>query len=216
MTARPVIARLLAALVLAALALAWPATRLSAALARERAAEAGLAAALQAERELMELRVSVASVLLATPPDGDVAAAVQGALREAGLSVQLLAEVTPQESVLAGNAADAAAPKWRRQSVRIRLNPVPLPELGSFLDRWRAAHQEWSISQIELRAVEARAQGDAATGTAMFAPRLTLLRPTWIGLNHDDQSRSHAPAACLLRVPGRLSVAAQRALRTAD
>jgi hypothetical protein len=173
MSLRSVAAGALAAGLVAGLTLAWPALRLVGARSREGDARREMEQTLAAEREIAALRSAVSSSLLSRPPDGDVAAAIQASLRDAGLSVQLLAEVSPQESASI-QATDASSARWKRQSVTVRLQAMALPDIGSFLDRWRASHPEWSIVQIDLQASESRGSADAPSG-GLFAPRLTLL-----------------------------------------
>ncbi|MGD9689510.1 MAG: hypothetical protein AB7K52_07115 [Phycisphaerales bacterium] len=174
MSGRGMIVAGLAVVVVASVVLAWPLVRLVRALERERAAQSALSQALQIEQEIASLRASIGSRLLSRPPEGDVAAAVQSAMRDAGLPVQLLAEVAPQGSTVIKTAAEASGAVWRRQSVLVRLHALPLPDLGSFLDRWRAAHAEWSVAQIELQVNEPRGPSDAREA-GMFSPRITLV-----------------------------------------
>jgi hypothetical protein len=174
MKPRGLIPAAIGAVVFAAICFVWPMTRLAAASQREREAAAAFQQVLDAERQMLALRSTVATSRLAKPPEGDVAAAVQSALRDAGLSVQLLAEVSPQEASTLAGSQDPSAASWRRQSVVVRFQPMPLPDLGAFLDRWRAAHRDWSIAQIDLQASELRSQAEASR-VSSFSPRLTLL-----------------------------------------
>jgi hypothetical protein len=173
MTRNGAILAVMGAGMFAAMCLAWPSVRLAGASQREQEAAISFQRALEAEREVVALRSTVTSSLLSKPPDGDVAAAIQASLRDVGLSVQLLAEVSPQESVTI-QTTDASSARWKRQSVTVRMQAMPLPDIGSFLDRWRAAHPEWTIGQIDLQGSEGRTVTDGSSG-GMFAARLTLL-----------------------------------------
>lgn len=135
--------------------------------------------AVRLESHLADLRARLPAP--AETVAGDVAALVQAAVRELGLPAQTVAEVSPQESPIvipAGGTGSAAAAKWKRQAVQVRLNPLPLADIGAFLQQLRATAPAWLVSQVELRAEPRRAGADSGPEAAQYALSCRLTRTT--------------------------------------
>ncbi len=162
----------LGVLMLGAAVLAWPAMSMLAARERALTAMSLLDQAARSERELTRLKASLPKTTPSRAAGGeDLAARFQTVLRDAGLAANLVAEVTPQVNGWSpGNLPSAS---WRRQSVQVRLQPMPLADIGLVLERWRAAHPEWTISPITLSASE-RQPDSAAAAPITFAATLLL------------------------------------------
>ncbi|MGD9691162.1 MAG: hypothetical protein AB7V47_15625 [Phycisphaerales bacterium] len=161
-------------LLLAAAVLWWPLSSARAARNAAVLAAIRLDDALRAERELDRLRAALPGAIGSGAPTGDAAVLVQQAVRDAGLPAQVVAEVSPQEAaVVSSGAATAGAANWKRRSVQVRLNPLPLPDVGAFLHHLRGAAGEWTVSQTDLQAEPAR-NGGAGAGADPVLYRLAL------------------------------------------
>lgn len=145
------------------------------------AAAGRLERAVSLETRLADLRARVP--LAPSPATDDVAALVQSAAREVGLPAQAVAEVSPQEpATLAPRSSTGVqgqpATIWRRQAVQVRLNPIPLADVGAFVCQLRNAAPAWTISQLELRAEPRRTGTDESPESAHYALSCRLTRTT--------------------------------------
>lgn len=69
---------------------------------------------------------------------------------QAALSPNAIKSVeAEQESAATTNIVGTGA-SFRRQSVRVALDAISLPELGSFLGSWRGLHPSWTSTRIDL------------------------------------------------------------------
>ncbi len=125
-------------------------------LARARAHDRG--AVLLLERvahdagRVLELRASGQTVAEQKRPEQDVIARVNAVLSEAGLGEHHFGGLRPEsDSALPGSAC-------RRQTLRITLRQLGLPELGAFLERWAASQELWTPTRVEL--LRAQTQAD--------------------------------------------------------
>ena len=147
-----------------------PATlRYSRAAARSEATTAGLQRAVALKQELQTLRAAAPLWMSRSRPTADVAGLLQAVVRECRLPESLLAEVTPQDAVVAPRGTSGV--RWAEQAVAVRLSPLPLADLGTFLDRWRDSHPEWIIATIDLQAQE---RGSDSTGGMNYSVSLRL------------------------------------------
>lgn len=120
------------------------ARRLGAVTADLYAAEAALVALTRDAQEIADLRARPERLAQVERPTQDTLARLTAALAEAGLPSVRLRDLTRDSD---GMPAPAGA---RRQSLRFTLEPVTIPQLGSFLEQWRSSQQLWTMSRIEL------------------------------------------------------------------
>src|SRR5262245_23990503 len=103
-------------------------------------------------QEFVSLRRATAQIASGKRPPPGIAGQISDALAEAGVSTSALAQLTPEaDTPFAADTAGGASA--RRQSARLTLEPVTLPELGRFLQARRVRHPEWTTSSIQLSPV---------------------------------------------------------------
>ncbi len=96
-------------------------------------------------------------------PEQDVIARVNAVLTEAGIPLGRFGGLRPESdaALVVGSRASPGigqgAVAYRRQSVRITLNRLAIPELGAFVSEWAASRQPWTPTQIELSHVRGTA-----------------------------------------------------------
>jgi hypothetical protein len=141
-------ARSLALLALLSVALlAWPGWKYAAALTARRSAEESLVAAHRTRDTVSRLRAAAPEWLSRPRPTGDAASHVHATLRDAGLPPSTLLEATPSQTPRDERAGGPA-----RAALVVRLAPLTLPEIGAFLDRWRASQPHWRFASLDLTA----------------------------------------------------------------
>jgi len=110
-----------------------------------RAGQAQLTAVERDVAEIVALRGLDQHIADRKPPERDVIARVNAALTRAGLPASALSSLSPESDVaLPGNA------QYHRQTLRLSLRSLDLPQLGAFLSAWRESQLVWTITQIEL------------------------------------------------------------------
>lgn len=97
-------------------------------------------------REVLRLRAANEMYLARERPTEDVIGLVNQSLADAGISSRRLQDLE-QES---DTAIHVGPPELRRQTVRCRLEPVTIDELGRFLEVWAREHQLWTPVRIEI------------------------------------------------------------------
>jgi hypothetical protein len=107
------------------------------------AREGALAEVERETQRLLELRAREDVVASARRPPQDVIALVNAALREAGIPADRFKNLEPESDVPTGNGL-------RRQTLRLLLEQVSLPQLGQFLQQWRARQGLWTPTSVEL------------------------------------------------------------------
>jgi hypothetical protein len=132
-----------------AVALAGQRAAASRAAAGREQAELGRVAA-QA-RELRSLRAAAASPESAKATSG-LASRVGTALSRAGLPASCLSSLSPEAQSV--QAIDGSRPGVRRQRATLVLTSLTLPQLGSFLQTWRADEPAWTITGVEVAAAQ--------------------------------------------------------------
>ncbi len=117
-----------------------------------RAAESSLEHVARDAGRVLELRESRQTVAEQKRPEQDVIARVNAVLAEAGLGERHFGGLRPEsDSALPGSAC-------RRQTLRIALRQLGLPELGAFLERWAASQELWTPVRVELSHVRTEAR----------------------------------------------------------
>ena len=95
-------------------------------------------------RNIIDLRSKQQVVSERKRPEQDVIAKVNATLADVGIPNNHFDSLRPE--------SDGALPdsKYRRQSVRIKLNEITLAELGAFLNQWSLTQKLWTPTRIEL------------------------------------------------------------------
>jgi hypothetical protein len=125
-------------------------------------AQERLAAVRADASEVLALRAAPAPAIAAGKrPEPGITGHISDTLIAAGLPVGSLTSLQPDaDSPFVMESAPPGA-AYRRQSVRITLEPLTLRSLGAFLAEWRQAHPEWSTASLQftpLRGNEGRDQ----------------------------------------------------------
>jgi hypothetical protein len=156
-------------------ALAWSGTRYSAARGDLRLAEAQHQTITSAAAEIERLRNATPTVAAGAKPQPNISGQVTDTLVEAGLAPALLTNVTPESDTAieranagAGSRAANPAARYRRQSARLTLEPLTMPDLGRFLATWRTSQPQWTIASINVSPVMAmkNARGKSAASVS--------------------------------------------------
>jgi len=100
--------------------------------------------------EVTRLEASRETVSLQERPPQDVIALVNAVLAEVGLRELHLKRLTAESDAALPRQAGDSGPEFRRQSVRLVLQGMTMPELGQFLARWRTQHPVWTPARLEL------------------------------------------------------------------
>jgi hypothetical protein len=158
----------LLALVVAVLGLAalgWSASHYSAASRAQALAQSQHRAITAAATEIESLRRAAPSVAASAKPQPNISGHVTDALVEAGLAPALLTNLTPESDTAIERSARSPsdAPRYRRQSARLTLEPTTLPDLGRFLAAWRSSQPQWTVASITIAPVSAGTRGRTST-----------------------------------------------------
>lgn len=167
------------AVLLVMLGVAWSGRRVAEARSDVARAEQRLIGVRRQLGEIADLRARPSGVSRASrvshtsSPASGMVEEVGAALTRAGLPSSTLTSLSPgQETVIGsgttsttGTTGITGEGEIRRRVQRLVLEPVPLPALGKFLEAWRTAHSEWSVTLIEVAPLDAglRARGDAGS-----------------------------------------------------
>lgn len=162
MTLRPVfvVAALLAAV---GLPLAASGRRLSWARTELAAARVSMERIGSESQRIVDLRAKQQRIADRKRPEQDVIARVNAVLTEAGIPLDRFGGLRPESdaALVVGSRASPGigqgAVAYRRQSVRITLHRLTIPELGAFVSEWAASRQPWTPTQIELSHVRGTA-----------------------------------------------------------
>lgn len=136
--------------------LAGPALRARAAGKRASEATSNLERMRADIEELQRLRARRPAISAGKRPQPNVYAHLTDALVEAGVPTQSLKEVSPGED--ASVKVEGAAGNYRRQSMRVTLEAVTLPQTGRFFDVWRSRQPEWTVTSIQITPVTGKDQ----------------------------------------------------------
>jgi hypothetical protein len=110
-------------------------------------------------REILELRSHQERIALRQRPAQDVIAQVNAALVEAGIPTSHFKGLNPESegAVEPSAPGTGAGTAYRKQSLRLMLESISMPELGGFLAQWRNAQRVWIVTRIELNHVRGQA-----------------------------------------------------------
>ncbi len=121
--------------------------------------------------ELEGLNATSHQISWGARPDADVLALARSAVSAAGLPAETLQGITPTgDRPVPGQPSGGV--QLREQSVRISLRSISAPTLGSFMRAWQEAAPRWTVTSIELTAVNGRG---SALGT--FTGSLVVTAP---------------------------------------
>ncbi len=150
-----------------------PATRAQDASDRLAAADRAFHDAVRLEQDLHTLRAATPAWLGRRRPTADVAALLLAVLKNSGLAPETLIDVSPQDAS-ASRVDPATGVRWGEQGISVRLGALSLPDLGLFLDHWRAEHPEWSVASIDMLA-HVHQQGPDPPRHAAFTSTIRLV-----------------------------------------
>lgn len=100
-------------------------------------------------QRIVELRAKHQTIAEQKRPDQDIIARVSGVLAESGIPTDRFGGLRP-ESDTAMPTTGQSRSLYRKQSVRITLNDLSIPQVGEFLSRWHASQPLWVPNRIEL------------------------------------------------------------------
>ncbi len=113
--------------------------------------------------ELKSLRNRSPVFSAADVPGEDLTRRVTRAINSAGLPTATLSSLTPEADQPASSArTQDNKPLYLRRSARLTLDAVTLPQLGRFLEAWRAAEPGWVVSSIDLSSTPTPTSGSGA------------------------------------------------------
>ncbi len=132
------------------IALAWAGARYVSARRELATATARYDAVASNVAEIERWRRTQAMIASAAKPQPNLSGQISDTLVEAGLSPNLLTSLAPEPDapVTLGSSHD-----YRRQTARLTLEPLTMPDLGRFLGRWVVGQPEWTISGITITPV---------------------------------------------------------------
>lgn len=144
------------------------------------------------------------SVAVNPSSDGQDAmvARVSSSLTRAGIPVGRMTSLSPGTAAAEGvsvRLSDGTTVRRVRRSASMTLDQVSLPELGGFLQEWRAAQPEWRIVSLQATPIPLRA-GDVPTTTPAPFPVGTplvgnmLARPLTVHLTIEAGGVERIPA----------------------
>ena len=135
----------LAVILSCVLAVSVQAQRIRSAESEVTGAEVRLASLIEDARVVLRHRAADPTAAEQERPTSDVIALVNRTLTAAGLPTSRFSGCAPE-----GDVAVPGSDRLRRQSVRLQLEPLTVPELGAFLSSLRDETSLWSESSIEL------------------------------------------------------------------
>ncbi len=150
---------------------ARPALRASRAAGRAAEAVAFQQSVVEDAAEVRRLRTTRPAISAGKRPQPNVYAHLTDALVEAGLPAHVLKDVTPGED--SSIRIDGAPGNYRRQSMRVTLESLTLPQTGRFLDAWRVGQPEWTIASMQLTPMPGKGRDKA--GDTPRALRISIV-----------------------------------------
>src|SRR5262249_52850946 len=105
-----------------------------------------LALVAQRAQELVALRTTTASQTSVKRQASGLAPRVGAALSRCGLPASCLSSLSPETAAVVNDGSS----RLRRQRATLALGSITLPQLGSFLNTWRTAEPDWSVTSIDL------------------------------------------------------------------
>ncbi len=107
-------------------------------------ARASLDGLIAESNEILALRANAPRVSFAEHDPAAVLSRVNELLIDAGVSSQCFEKLAPDSTTRATSGA------LRRQSMRLSLRSIALPELGQFFALWRDREPQWTPSRLEV------------------------------------------------------------------
>lgn len=101
--------------------------------------------------ELRGLQNEQQKALIGARPSSDVLHVISDILDKARVDASCLRRVDPGAPMPVESASDG--PEYRRESVRVQLEPLTLPQLGAVLAAWARTGTPWNVAEVELTAV---------------------------------------------------------------
>jgi hypothetical protein len=126
-----------------------------------------LAAVTTDSREIASIRAAAPPETRRHRPPPGLAARVADVVSKAGLPQAAVQIVSPETEINAG------ASGLHKQSAKITLDGLVLPELGRFLQEWRAAQPVWTVTSIDITPTLTRAR--ALPGQTVDRPLKAVL-----------------------------------------
>ena len=103
----------------------------------------------------------IASVRAAAPPESrrnrpppGLTTRVANVVSKAGLPQPTLQNLSPENETSVGGS------NLRKQTAKMTLEPLTLPELGKFLEEWRNAEPVWTMTSIDITPTRGKAAAD--------------------------------------------------------
>lgn len=185
MKAAPLI---LLSLLLACPLVGWPWMSYRAARLRADTATRLLATTASMADEVIRLRAQRPAASVGKRPEPGVYGQVADALVEAGLPTDALVSLTPDADSTIGTDEDGAT--YKRQTLRLTLERLTLPQTGRFLAAWKKCQPEWTIASLQLTPMsgkEPRAKEEprAEAAGALKPLRIALtMEATYLDASH--------------------------------
>lgn len=129
-------------------ALGYSATRAAAARTSAIQAHARLTRATHDAQRLADLNARIAAASGPRKPASGLAPRIGAVLTRCGLPASCLTSLSPEgEQPVSSHEGQ---PRLKRQRATLVLGGLTLPQLGAFLDAWRRAEPEWTISTLDV------------------------------------------------------------------
>lgn len=99
--------------------------------------------------EIQSLRKQRPRAAARQKPTADIVGGIESALATAAVPIATMTSLSsdPESFVTMEGRTDA---RYLRQGVRLTLEPITLPAFGRFLNTWRQANPEWTVSSIQI------------------------------------------------------------------
>jgi len=128
-------------------AVAWSGARFLSARGELNTAQARYTSVATSIDEIQRLRQTQATIASAAKPQPNLSGQIADVLVEAGLSPNLLTNLTPEPDAAVTLGTSHG---YRRQVARLTLESISMPDLGRFLGSWTNSQPEWTISAITI------------------------------------------------------------------
>jgi hypothetical protein len=107
-------------------------------------------------REIASLRSAAPPESRCQRPPPGLASRVADVVSKAGLPQSSLQSLSPETETQVGGT------DLRRQVAKMTLDGLTLPQLGRFLQEWRAAEPAWTVAAIDITPASTRGRGTPA------------------------------------------------------
>lgn len=125
------------------------AQRLNSARSKLQTTQESLAQTTSDSQRIVELRAKQQTIAEQKKPDQDIIARINAVLAECGIPTGRFEGLRPESDAALPTTGQSPA-LYRRQSVRVALNELTVPQIGEFLSRWSASQPMWVATRIEL------------------------------------------------------------------